>query len=160
MSGGGLYRLIISRSFATQIEQVWEAFVNPVILKQWWFPAGMTCSFIGVDLKVHGLFIYAFENSDGNECWGRAMYDRIVIPTFLSYTETFSDSEGNPVPPSFYGLLGDMTVETYTEIEFTFSDNATHINFTVHNDTDDTSSMIEGRLQVWNDMFDRLEKLL
>ena len=151
-------KLIITRNFDTNIEKVWEAFTKPDILMKWWSPKNLICSFAKIDLKQDGIFQYCFKAEDGSQYWGRGVYQSIKSPNYISYLDTFSDEDGNPVPPKFYGIPGDEIIELLVEFSFSEVKNSTTVILTGDNIYDDT--MTDQMKQGWNEMFDKLEHLL
>lgn len=150
--------LTITRTFSAPIDTVWNAFTNADTLKKWWAPPGMTCSHASINLAEGGLFRYCFQGEDGKEFWGRGVYQTIKKPKVLSYLDTFTDSEGTPVPPSYFGMEGDEVVETLAEFHFHEDGDRTTMTLTGENYFDD--AMTEEMTKGWNGMFDNLAKLL
>jgi uncharacterized protein YndB with AHSA1/START domain len=151
-------KLTLERSFSAPIEKVWEALTNEDKLKKWWSPIGMESSYISVDLKKDGVFRYCHKGSDGKEFWGRGIYQTIEQPKFLSWLDTFTDSEGNPVPSSHYGMSGEEIVEALVEFSLTADNGITTMTMVGDNPHDD--SILEDMKKGWNGMFDKLEELL
>jgi len=138
-------KLIIDRTFNAPIDKVWAAFTNPEILAKWWSPAGMMNYHTSTDVREGGEFRYCFESS---------VYQTINEPTYLSYIDNFTDSDGTPVPPAHYGIPGDVPVPTLVEFVFTAKGDKTDMRITGENPYDD--SMTENMTQGWNSMFDKL----
>jgi uncharacterized protein YndB with AHSA1/START domain len=151
-------KLSIERSFSAPIEKVWEAFTNADKLKKWWSPQGMEASYISVDLKNGGVFRYCHKGSDGKEFWGRGVYQTIEQPNFLSFLDTFTDSQGNPVSSSHYGMDGEEIVESLVEFKLTVENGMTKMEMVGDNPHDD--SILDEMKKGWNGMFDKLEVLL
>lgn len=151
-------KLTIERTFSATIEKVWESFTRKDKLEKWWCPTGFHSSDISVDLQKGGIFRYCFKNTDGQEFWGRGVYQTIEKPTFLSLLDTFTDSQGNPVPSSHYGMAGKEIVESMVEFRFTIDDKITKMTMIGDNPHED--SMLEDMKKGWNGMFDKLELLL
>ena len=151
-------KLTLKRSFSAPIEKVWEALTNEDKLKKWWSPVDMEASHISVDLKKDGVFRYCHKASDGKEFWGRGVYQIIEQPKFLSFLDTFTDSQGNPVPSSHYGIPGEEIVESLVEFSLTEDNGITAMAMAGDNPHDD--SMLEDMKKGWNGMFDKLEVLL
>ena len=151
-------KLSIERSFSATIEKVWEALTNADKLKNWWCPPGMESPYISVDFKNGGVFRYSFKGSDGKEFWGRGLYQTIEKPKFLSFLDTFTDSQGNPVPSSHYGMDGKEIVEALVEFSLTEENGITKMTMVGENPHDD--SILEDMKKGWNGMFDKLEELL
>lgn len=151
-------KLVIERSFKASIDKVWDAFTTPAMLAKWWSPEGMTNSFATTDVCVGGEFRYCMKNSEGQEYWGKGVYQTITRPTYFSYIDNFTDANGKPVPPSHYGMPGDKLTSTLIEITLTKNGDNTTMNITMENPFDDaiTESMTQG----WNSMFDKLQQTL
>ena len=151
-------KLTLERSFSAPIEKVWEALTNADQLKKWWCPPGFTAAEISVDFQKGGIFRYGFENSEGQAFYGRGVYQAIEQPKFLSWLDTFTDSKGNPVPSSHYGMPGEEIIESLVEFTLTVENGITTMNMVGENPHDD--SMLESMTAGWNGMFDKLEELL
>ena len=105
------------------------------------------------------MFRYSFKmNEGGAEFWGRGIYEKIDPPHYLSYQDSFTDPDGNDVPPSYFGMEGDVIVETLTEFFFTSDGTKTTLKLVAENPFDEkmTSDMTDG----WNGMFDNLVRAL
>ena len=150
--------LNIERIFSAPMEKVWEAFTTAEQLKKWWSPPEMEVANISVDLKKDGLFRYCFKGTDGKEYWGRGRYQTIDKPTYLSYLDTFTDAEGKPVPPSYFGMPGGEILETLVEFSLSEEDGQTKMKMVGENPFDEamTADMRKG----WEGMFDKLEEFL
>lgn len=151
-------KLILKYSFSAPIEKVWRALTNADKLKQWWSPTGMDSSYISVDFKKGGIFKYCIKAPDGKEFWGRGVYQTIEQPKFLSFLDTFTDSQGNPVPSSHYGMSGEDMVESLVEFRLTEDNDITTMELVGENPHDD--SMLEEMKKGWNGMFEKLGVLL
>lgn len=151
--------LTIERVFNSPIDNVWDAFINPEVLKQWFAPPTMSNSYISAEVKEGGLFRYCFKmNEGGKEFWGRGIYEKIDAPNYLSYRDSFTDADGNDVPPAYYGITGDEIIETLVEFFFISDGDKTTLKLVGENPFDEkmTADMTDG----WNGMFDNLAKEL
>ena len=151
-------KLTLERHFSAPIEEVWGALTTVDQLKKWWCPTDFNAPYITVDLKKGGIFRYCFKNSEGQEFWGRGVYQTIKQPGFLSWLDTFTDSKGKPVPSSHYGMDGEEIVESLVEFSVTTENGMTTMKMVGENPHDD--SMLESMKEGWNGMFDKLEVLL
>lgn len=151
--------LTIEKEFAVPIEKVWNAFVDKDVLSQWWMPEGMSNIFMSVDVKEGGMFRYCFKMNDGDaEFWGRGMYKKIEKPNYLSYLDSFTDADGNDVPPAYFGMIGNEIVETLVEFFFTTDGEKTMLKMVAENPFDEkmTADMTDG----WNGMLNHLSSVL
>ena len=110
--------LIITKLFNASIQVVFDAWTNPEHLKNWWAPKGFSTSYCSVDLKIGGLFRYCMTSPEGKNFWGKGIYQEINIPSKITYLDTFTDPDGNPVPASYYGLKSTTIQDTKVEISF------------------------------------------
>jgi uncharacterized protein YndB with AHSA1/START domain len=151
-------KITFERKYHASVEKLWEAFSKPEILKKWWSPEGMDCSYMTNDLVPGGLFHYCFKGKDGTEFWGRGIYQTIEPSTIISWYDSFADKDGNAVPPSKYGLPGDEILETLVEFRFTQLGHNSTLAMAGDNPFDEamTKEMAKG----WNEMFDKLANLL
>jgi uncharacterized protein YndB with AHSA1/START domain len=152
-------KLTLTRTFQAPIDEVWRAWTDAELLKEWWAPAGMHCSHVTADVHEEGRFLYCFKKDDDDtEYWGRGIYQTITEPTFLSYLDSFTDKKGNDVPPSHYGMPGDEVVESLTEITLKEDKNGTHVILAADNPFG--AQMTKEMTKSWNEMFDKLAGVL
>lgn len=156
-------KLSLEWTFEAPIEKVWKALTEADELKKWWCPDGFTAADISVDLKEGGIFRYCFKGEGDLAFWGRGVYQKIEEPKFLSYLDTFTDSDGNPVPASHYGIPGNEVVETMVELSLsseakTTDGEVTKIKMLAENPYDE--SMLEDMKKGWNGMFEKLRGIL
>lgn len=150
--------LTLERTFSAPIEKVWEALTSEEKLRKWWAPAGMETSSLSVDFKLGGIFAYCFKAPAGKEFWGRGIYKSVEEPKYLSWLDTFTDPQGNPVAASYYGMPGKEIIETLVEFKLSHANGTTTMTMVAENPYDDT--MKEDMTSGWESMFDKLEALL
>lgn len=155
-------KLIIERTFDVPIEKVFKAFTDANILKMWWAPTAMHNSFLSADVREGGLLRYCFKLDDGGaEFWGRGIYVKIEEPNYLSYKDCFTDSEGNDVSSSYYGMKDNKSEEiTETLVEFFFSTDGTETTVKMVGENPYDEKMASDMTDGWNGMFDNLRNTL
>ncbi|AHV99595.1 SRPBCC domain-containing protein [Paenibacillus sp. 7124] len=94
--------LVLERVFDAPRELVFKAFSEAEHLKHWWGPRGWTLPVCNIDFRPGGVWHYCMKCVDekqgdfyGMESWGKAVYEEIVEPESIVYTDYFSDAEGN-----------------------------------------------------------------
>jgi uncharacterized protein YndB with AHSA1/START domain len=92
-------KLVIVREFNAPIEIVWKAWTIEEHYKKWWGPKDYTCPVCKIDLRVGGKYLFCMRSPKGNNYWTTGEYLEISAPNKLVYTDSFSDENGNPVPP-------------------------------------------------------------
>jgi uncharacterized protein YndB with AHSA1/START domain len=144
---------IVERDFDAPIELVFKAWTESDRLVQWWGPRGWTTTNYKMEVKPGGVWHYCMRGPAGEESWGKAVYQEVVEPTRLVYTDAFSDAEGN--------IVEGMPVFTIT---MTFSEQAGKTklaSYSVLASEEDLQNllamgMVEGLTETW----DRLEEYL
>ncbi len=151
--------LIITRVFNAPIQLVFEAWTNPEHLKNWWAPKGFTTTYCTVDLRIGGLFRYCMTSPDGSGIWGGGIYKEIDARNKIIYTDCFTDKDGNPVPPSYYGLQSTTIQESQVEVKFENENGATKVTLKYTNMAE-LGKEREMARQGWNDMLESLTNYL
>ena len=108
--------LVLSRVFNRPREILWQAWTQPEHLMRWFAPEHFEAAAAKVDLRPGGHFLYCMRSPEGAEFWGKGVYREIASPERLVYVDSFSDEEGNPVPPERYGLSPDYPGETLVTV--------------------------------------------
>jgi uncharacterized protein YndB with AHSA1/START domain len=97
--------LVIERVFDAPRDLLFKAFSESEQLESWWGPKGWQTENHTFDFKTHGVWHYCMECKDenqgefyGRKSCGKAVYQEIVIPEKIVYTDMFTDEEGNVVP--------------------------------------------------------------
>jgi uncharacterized protein YndB with AHSA1/START domain len=94
--------LIMERIFAAPWDLVFNAFSKPEQLASWWGPKGWQTENREFNFKPDGVWHYCMRCTDenqgefyGQESWGKAVYQEIIVPEKIVLTDMFSDEEGN-----------------------------------------------------------------
>ena len=94
--------LVLERVFDAPRELVFDMFSECEHLKHWWGPKGWELPVCKIDFRPGGEWHYCMKCVDesqgdfyGMESWGKQVYHEIDRPETLSYTDYFSDAEGN-----------------------------------------------------------------
>lgn len=95
----------IKREFAAALELVWEAWINPEILDQWWAPKPYKTKTKSMDFREGGMWLYCMVSPKDEIHWCKADYKKIEHEKSYSYTDNFCDEHGNvseKFPNSFW----------------------------------------------------------
>jgi uncharacterized protein YndB with AHSA1/START domain len=90
--------MVVERTFDAPREIVFRAWSEADRLKEWWGPKGWTLPVCNIDFRPGGVWHYCMEGPGGEKSWGRAVYDEIVPPERIVYTDAFSDEQGGIAP--------------------------------------------------------------
>jgi len=75
-----------------------------------------------MDFRVGGVWHYCMRGpNEGDESWGRAIYDEIDAPQRIAYTDAFSDAEGN---------VNEAMPQTKSSVEFATEGDRTRLTMT------------------------------
>ena len=150
--------LVITRVFDAPRESVWKAWTDPQQMKRWWGPKDFTAPFVEIDFRVGGKYLSCMRGPDGKEYWSTGAYREIVAPEHLVVTDSFSDSKGNPVPASDYGMTGYWPDELTVIVDL--EDNTGKTTMTLRHIGLPPGEMLEMCKAGWNESFDKLEKIV
>lgn len=88
--------LTLSRVIRAPREEVFAAWTDPAILKQWWGPGPVSCPEAEVDLREGGAYRLANLEADGSIIWISGRFERVREPEELVYTWSVSILPGEP----------------------------------------------------------------
>ncbi len=91
--------VFITREFAADLSQVWDAFTKPEILDQWIAPKPLVSKTKYMNFKVGGKRFYAMVTPEGQERWAIQEYTSITPKTNFKMYNAFADSAENPELP-------------------------------------------------------------
>jgi uncharacterized protein YndB with AHSA1/START domain len=146
--------LTYTRMFDAPPTLVFEAFSSCEHLRHWWGPRMWPMAECSVDFVVGGMWHYCLRGpNEGDESWGKAIYQEINGPKSLVYRDYFCDKDGNTDPnmPS--------TLVTYT---FIARDGQTQLTGQAeYEDPADLQQVLEmGMLEGMAETLDRLDEHL
>ena len=108
---------VITQTFDAPRELVFQSWVEPERLAQWWGPVGFELSVLSLDLQPGGVFHYGMRADNGYEMWGKFTYQSIEAPERIVSILSFADKQGNAVqhPVSATWPLESFNTMTLTE---------------------------------------------
>ncbi len=144
-------QFIVERVFPAPRALVFAAFTQAKHLIHWWGPKGWNLTACNMDFRVGGIWHYCMTGPNGEESWGKAVYETINEPENFTYMDYFSDAAGNIAE----GMPGMNIRMEFIELP----DGKTQIlSSTQFDSVEDiekvlTMGMVEGLTETW----DRLE---
>lgn len=138
--------LTIRKTFNAPVELVWDAWIKPDNIIQWWAPKGMQVSVIQHDFKVGGKWKFSMPMPDGNEFVSEGHYLEIV-----EFKKIVTSADFKP-----------MTENVELHVIFEADGDKTNFEFSVLHQTEDYCKQQEkmGFYNGWGSAFVRLETLL
>jgi len=150
--------LVIERTYAAPVAQVWQAWTDPEMLKQWWGPGGVSIPECEVDLRVGGRLYIVMEAGEAlgpykGTRWPMEGTFTVVEPrATLTYTaQAWTD-----------GKKEETTIDQVTEVRLSEDHGKTKvaIKATVHKIGPGARAAIQGMEYGFNQQMDKLVAFL
>jgi len=87
--------IILSRIYDAPRALVFSMFNDPERIAKWWGPTTWPVRVSRMDFRPGGTWLYCMEGPEGQQAWGKAVYEAIDEPNRIVFTDYFSDAEGN-----------------------------------------------------------------
>lgn len=88
--------LIIERIFEAPPSLMFDVWTDCKHLKHWWGPKEWPMHECEMDFREGGSWHYCLRGpNEGDESWGKALYDQIDKPKKIVYRDYFADNKGN-----------------------------------------------------------------
>lgn len=150
--------LVITRYFDAPRTRVWKAWTEPEQCMRWWGPKNFTTPFCRIDLRPHGAYLNCMHSPEGRDYWSTGIYRVVEAPSLLVCTDNFADENGNVVPASHYGMVGDWSQELLITVTLTEQEGRTRL--TLRHTGLPTGEMSDLTEAGWNESFDKLAEFL
>lgn len=148
----------ISYTFDFSIEEVFEAWVNPTYLGQWFAPHGCTIEFRKLDIRKGGSFHSCVHTPKLGDCWCIGTYFEITRNSKIVFSMVVADEFGNQIDPVKAGMDPEWPVETMVTVTFSEVDGKTIVNLT--QTVSEPLAKKTGAYFGWQQMFERMELLI
>lgn len=147
--------LVITRIFKAPPPKVFKMFIEPEHLVKWWGPIGWSTTIKQLDARPGGIWVYCMKSeADGQESCGKAVYQEILPPERIVYTDYFADADGNPVA----GMPESLVTLQFAEANGDQTEVTTRILF---ESAETKSQMIGmGMVEGMNESWGRLDEVL
>lgn len=150
--------LVITRFFDAPRERVWKAWTEPEHMMKWWGPKNFTAPACKMDFRVGGKYLFCMRSPEGKDYWSTGVYQEIVKPERLIFTDSFADENGNVVSGAHYGMGDDFPLEMTVIV--TFEDMGGKTKMTLRHTSMPAGDMSKMAGQGWNESFDKLAESL
>jgi uncharacterized protein YndB with AHSA1/START domain len=142
--------ITITRVFDAPRAVVFEAWIDPAQLREWWGPKGFTNPVCEFDPRVGGAIRIHMRAPDGNVHPMKGEVREIVPPERLVFTNIAVDAAGNPI---INGLTTVTFVEEGRKTRLTVHTRGTAV-------VDYAAAYLQGMEMGWTMSIDKLETLL
>jgi uncharacterized protein YndB with AHSA1/START domain len=89
----------IEEPFNAPRERVYDSWINPEVLEQWFAPPDCTLHIVRIDVRPGGGYHWCIRNPVFGPCWSIGTYVEVVRPERLVFTSVIADAEGRPATP-------------------------------------------------------------
>jgi uncharacterized protein YndB with AHSA1/START domain len=110
--------LVINRVIDAPIEQVWEAWVDPALVKQWWGPDGFTCPLAEIDFRIGGTSLVCMSSPEFGDQYSTWHYTNIVPGQQIEYIHNLVDKDGKKIDPASIGMPPDFPQDMLNLVVF------------------------------------------
>ena len=156
---------LITRVFDAPRSLVFEAWVDPVQMAQWWGPRGFTNSACEMDVRPGGAYRIVMRSPEGVEYPLKGVFHAIVSPELIVKTDDLSEHPSewkDLVIPDRPKGENDPVGEAVSTVTFDVLDTGTEL--TVHTRFRSArirSAMVKlGMTEGWSQSLERLKELL
>ncbi len=87
--------IVVSRVITAPGELVFDAWIDPEHIGQWWGPNGFTTTIHEMDVRPGGVWRFIMHGPDGTDYPNKVVYQEIIRPERLVYIHS-DDVEGDP----------------------------------------------------------------
>jgi len=150
--------VVITRFFNAPLENVWRAFSNEELVKQWWGPETYTCPEAKIDFRVGGKSLLAMQDPKGDVVWSGGVYTEIEPYKKIVTTDHFADEKGNPISAKEVGMPGDWPLDCKITIEFS-DGNEEQVKIMINHEGI-PKEMHDDCVEGWNSSIDKLQRLV
>jgi uncharacterized protein YndB with AHSA1/START domain len=88
--------IVIARTFDAPRELVFDAWIDPKQIVQWWGPRGFTTTTHAMDVKPGGVWRFIMHGPDGTDYKNKIVFIEVVRPERLVYRHA-GDEDSEPV---------------------------------------------------------------
>ncbi len=151
-------QVTLERTYDASVEEVWEAWTNPALLKQWWGPENVTIPECTVDLQVGGTFYIVMEAGEG-----MGPYKGTLWPMQATFTSIEPHSHlAYGAQAWTEGKKETTTIDQTTDITFSQEGNTTKVTVvaTIHKTGPDATMAVQGMQAGFTQQLEKLSKFL
>jgi uncharacterized protein YndB with AHSA1/START domain len=133
----GGYELVLERMVKATPEQIWRAWTEPELMKQWFTPAPWQTVHVENDLRVGGSSLVVMRGPDGTEFPNRGIYLEVVPNKKLVFTDAYVSAWEPSAKPFMTAILtfeadGPQTRYKARALHWSEEDRKTHEQMGFH----------------------------
>ena len=113
--------LVVTHVFNAPVEEVWNAWVDPQLVMQWWGPDGFTSPSAKMDFREGGTSLVCMrapKELGGQDMYSTWRYLEIVPLRRIEYVHNLSDQGGIKADPVELGMPSDFPQDQRHRVTF------------------------------------------
>jgi len=110
--------LVVTRVFEAPVERVWQAWLDPALVRQWWGPDGFTCPLAEIDFREGGTSLVCMSAPAFGDQYSAWHYTAIRPLQHIEYTHNLVDRAGRLIDPASLGLPPDFPQDVRNRVAF------------------------------------------
>lgn len=114
-------KVVVTKIFDASIEEVWQIWTDPELVKQWWGPDKFICDVAKIDFREGGISLVnmiAPKSFGGAEHFNIWAYTKIELHKSIEYIQNFADKNGVRKKPTAVGMPADFPEDVRTVVTF------------------------------------------
>ena len=99
--------LVVTRVFNAPVESVWNCWVDPELVMQWWGPDHFTSPLAKIDFREGGVSLVCMrapEAFGGQDSYCTWRYTKIEPMQLIEYVQDLTDADGKVIDPASIGM--------------------------------------------------------
>jgi len=148
--------------FDAPLEQVWKAWSNEELVKQWWGPKAFTCPVARIEFREGGTSLVCMRAPSeygGQDMYNTWTYQKIVPMGRIEYILNFTDKDGNKLDPAAIGMPPGIPEDVPHVVTFKdLGNNRTEITVTEYGYT--SAEVVELSKAGMNECLDKMAEAL
>jgi uncharacterized protein YndB with AHSA1/START domain len=110
--------LVITHIFDAPVEQVWNAWIDPEMIKQWWGPDGFTAPLARIDFRQGGTSLVCMSSPETGDQYSTWQYQNIVPMRRIDFIHNLADKDGFKIDPTSIGMPPDFPQDMLNRVTF------------------------------------------
>ena len=110
--------LVVTRVFEAPVEQVWNAWKDPELVKRWWGPDGFTAPVAEIDFREGGTSLVCMSSPQFGDNYSTWHYKKIAPLQLIEYIHNLVDKDGNKIDPVSIGMPEDFPQDQLNTVAF------------------------------------------
>jgi uncharacterized protein YndB with AHSA1/START domain len=101
------YDVVVTKVFDAPRGQVWKAWSESKLVRQWWGPKGFTCPLANMEFREGGTSLVCMrapKEYGGQDMYNTWTYQKITATESIEFVQHFTDKDGNKFEPSVLSL--------------------------------------------------------